>query len=96
MDQGKESQQPRMSFGATTLHRTTSTPLLLDEVVNWDGKSPDIDQVLTAAFGAEDYLDSIRNLQSRGIDPLSYINSLDKVCAHSVSARRALFFIILG
>ena len=84
-----------MPFGVTTLYHTTSTPLLLDRVVNWDGRSPDIDQVLAAAFGAEDYLDCLRNLQAQGIDPLSYINSLDKVRTQSVPACRTLFLTIL-
>ena len=48
-------------------------------VANWDGKSQDITQVLATAFEAEDYVDCIKNLQVRGIEPLSYINSLDKV-----------------
>lgn len=48
-------------------------------VANWDGKSQGIDQVLTAAFNAEDYLECIKDLRARNVDPLSYVNSLDKV-----------------
>ena len=75
--------------------QTVSASFWLNEVVNWDGKSPNINRVLATAFGAEDYLDCVRNLQARGIDPLSYINSLDRVCTHSVSTRWTLFLTIL-
>ena len=67
--------------------QTLSAQTYLNEIVNWDGKSPDINQVLTTAFGAKDYLDRTRNIQGQGIDPLSYINSLDRVRTHSVSLR---------
>ena len=87
-------QQPRMP--AKTASQLVPASTWLNEVVNWDGKSLDINRVLTAAFGSEDYLDCIRNLQAQGIDPLSYINSLDKVCMHSVSTQRALSLTILG
>lgn len=69
-----------MPLGTTTHDRTTSTSILLKKVVNWDGKSQDIYQALTAAFGAKDYLHSIKNLQAHDIEPLSYIDGLDKVC----------------
>ena len=75
------------SLPVTMGSQTVSASIWLSEVVNWDGKSPDIDRVLATAFGAEDYLDCVRNLQARGIDPLSYINSLDRVCTRSVSTR---------
>jgi hypothetical protein len=51
----------------------------LKKVANWDGKSQDIGQALTTAFGADDYLDCIKNLRALGIVPRSYIGSLDKV-----------------
>jgi hypothetical protein len=51
----------------------------LRKVADWDGNSPNIDQVLTAAFEADDYLDCVKDLKAQNIDPLSYINSLDKV-----------------
>ncbi|KAF9789406.1 kinase-like domain-containing protein [Thelephora terrestris] len=54
------------------------TPLWLSDVVNWDGNSPDIDQLLATAFGAKDYLESIKDLEGRGIEPPTYINTLDK------------------
>jgi len=56
----------------------------LIKVVNWDGESQDIYWVVTTAFDAEDYLDCIRNLRERGIDPVPYINNLDKVSSHSI------------
>ena len=58
------------------------------EIANWDGKSQGIDQVLTALFGTEDYLDCIKNLRARNIDPVAYINSLDKVGSSSVLNRK--------
>lgn len=76
----QENQQPRMPFAMSTLDRTISASALLTKVANWDGKSQDVHQVLTVAFEAEDYLDCIKNLQARGIEPLLYINCLDKVC----------------
>ena len=61
----------------TTQAVSASTPLI--RVANWDGTSRDIKQALTAAFDAKDYLDCIKNLRARNIEPLSYIDSLDKV-----------------
>jgi len=76
----EEIQQPKVP--APMVPVPTSSFIYLIKVANWDGKSQDIDQVLTAAFNAEDYLDCIRDLQAGKIEPLSYINSLDKVCSH--------------
>ena len=59
-----------------------SASISLKKVASWDGEYQDIGQVLTAAFGADDYLDCIKNLQGQGIEPLSYIDSLDKVSLH--------------
>ena len=61
--------------------RTVLTPPWLNDLVNSDGNSPDINQVLTAAFTAGDYVDCVKNLKEQGVEPLSYINSLDRVCA---------------
>ena len=69
--------------------RSTYTSILVVEVANWDGKSQGIDQVLTALFGMEDYLDCIKNLRARNIDPQAYINSLDKVSSSPVLDRSA-------
>lgn len=56
-----------------------SASVHLMSIVNWDGKSPGIKQTLAAAFQAANYLDCIRNLHAREIEPLLYINNLDKV-----------------
>jgi len=62
-----------------TTTQAVSASTSLTRVVNWDGKSQDIKQALTTAFDANDYLDCIKNLEKRGIDPSSYIDSLDKI-----------------
>ena len=49
------------------------------KVANWDGKSRDIDRVLTAAFEADDYLECIKDLRAQNIDPPTYVNGLDEV-----------------
>jgi hypothetical protein len=64
--------------------QAASASISLIRVVDWDGTSGDIKQVLTAAFEAEDYLDCIKNLRARNIEPLSYIDSLDKVGSCSI------------
>ena len=61
--------------------QAVSTSDLLNKVVRGNGSPHEIKQVLNAAFDAKDYLDCITNLRARNIDPLSYINSLDKVCS---------------
>jgi len=63
----------------------TSASALLVKLSNWTGTSQDVSQVLTAAFEAEDYLDCVKDLRARNIEPLLYINSLDKVSPQSVS-----------
>ena len=62
-----------------TSQAVNSAATCLIKIANWDGKSQDIKQVLTAAFNAEGYLDCIKNLRARNVDPLSYIDSLDRV-----------------
>jgi len=62
--------------------RSTSASILLMKFSKWAGTSQDVSQVLTAAFDADDYLDCIKDLQARNIEPLLYINSLDKVSLH--------------
>lgn len=71
--------------------QAVSASISLIKVVNWDGKSQDINQVLTAAFDAEDYLDCIKNLRQRNIDPQSYIDGLDKVSPYSIQKHHAWF-----
>jgi hypothetical protein len=68
--------------------QTDSASSSLNEIANWDGKSQAIYEVLATAFGARDYLDCIKNLQVRGIDPGSYINNLDKVRSRPISSLR--------
>jgi len=67
-------------------NQAVSASVSLMKVANL-GTSQDINQVLTAAFEAEDYLDCINNLRERNIDPLSYINSLDRVSSCLVHGR---------
>ncbi|KAF9647762.1 kinase-like protein [Thelephora ganbajun] len=73
----QETQRPGVPAPVTS--QSISASISLMRAANWDGTSQDIDQVLTAAFEAEDYLDCIKNLQARNIDPVLYINNLDKV-----------------
>jgi len=73
---------PPVPVAMTT--RTVSASISLIKVVNWDGKSQDIKQAPAAAFEAEDYVDCIESLRERNIDPLLYINSLDKVMSYSI------------
>lgn len=66
----------------------TSASISLMKIVNWDGTSHDIEQVLVAAFDADDYPDCIKVLQEQRIDPILYIDNLDKVSSYSISNRR--------
>ena len=72
----------------TTQAVSASTSLI--KIAAWDGTSHDIKQVLTSAFDATDYLDCIKNLRERNIDPLSYINNLDKVSSYPIFVEGAL------
>lgn len=74
----------------TITTQAVSASTLLNKVVHWDGSPRDIELVLNAAFDAKDYLDCILNLPARNIDPLLYINSLDKVCSRSVFGRPSI------
>jgi len=67
---------------ATTTVESASAAISLTEVANWDGKSQEIHKALTDAFDAKDYLECIKNLQARQIEPRLYINNLDKVSSH--------------
>jgi len=60
----------------------------LIKVVSWDGNFRDISSELTSAFDAEDYLDCIENLRARNIEPVTYINNLDKVNSCSILKHR--------
>ncbi|KAF9644933.1 kinase-like protein [Thelephora ganbajun] len=68
---------PRILVAMVT--NTTSASISLKKIVDWDGKSQDIGQALATAFEADDYLDCIKDLPALDIDPLSYINNLDKI-----------------
>jgi hypothetical protein len=74
---------PAMATG-----RSLPAAIFLRIVADWDGNSPGIDLVLTAAFGADGYLDCIKDLKAQNIDPLSYINSLDKVSSYPILNER--------
>lgn len=67
---------PPLSPVVTT---TKDTPALISMIANWDGKSQDTSEILTAVFKDEDYMDCIGNLRATDIDPLSFVNNLDKV-----------------
>ena len=77
----------------TMATQADSASVPLREIADWDGVSQDLDihRVVTTAFEAEDYLECIKNLREREIDPESYINNLDKVCVCSISTRPAQF-----
>ena len=62
----------------TAIHAISASSSLI-KIANWDGESQGISHTLTAAFGADDYLECIKDLRVREIDPLSYIDNLDKV-----------------
>ena len=67
---------PPFSPVATT---TNNIPALISLIANWDGESQDASEILTTVFEAEDYMDCIENLPTTDIDPLSFVNNLDKV-----------------
>ena len=53
------------------------------KIVNWDETSGDIERALVTALEADDYLDYIKDLKAQGVDPLWYIENLDKVSSCS-------------
>jgi hypothetical protein len=74
--------EPNMDRGE--VGHPLSAAVSLVKVANWDGESQDIDRVLTTAFEANEYLDCIKNLRALNIEPLSYINGLDKVSSYLI------------
>ena len=68
--------------------------IFLMKVANWDGMSQEIHEALTAAFEANDYLECLKDLRARRIEPQLYINNLDKVSPYSVPKRLARFMTI--
>jgi hypothetical protein len=65
-----------------------SATIYLNQVVNWDGNPQTINKLLADAFGAEDYTECIKDLGAHGIRPISYIDSLDRVCTFSIPTQR--------
>ena len=72
---------------AVSTDRSLPAAIFLRMVADWDGNSLDISHVLNAAFGADGYLDCIKDLKAQNIDPLLYINSLDKVSSGLILMR---------
>ena len=73
----------------------TSALAFLMKVVAWDKKpQDDIEQALISAFEASDYLDCINDLRGHNIDPLTYINNLDKVGSLSAPEHNVGFMTI--
>jgi len=70
---------------ATTTVGSSSAAISLKEVANWDGESQEIHKALTTAFDAGDYQDCLKDFKKLNIEPLSYVNKLDKVRPCSVS-----------
>ena len=70
-----------------TADRPFSAAFFLRIIADWDGVFQGIDQVVTIVFGADGYLDCIKDLKAQNIDPLSYINNLDKVSLYLILKR---------
>ena len=77
-------QRPRLLDTMPPVPASLSASTFLMKVASWDGTSQDITQAVTTAFEADDYLPCVKDLKSRGIEPQSYINSLDKVSPYPV------------
>ena len=84
----------QLGLPVATAARTSSASYSLSDISDWDGKSQGIEQILVTAFEAEDYLDCIGHLGALNIDPLSYINNLDKVCTHQIPTQHAQFLTV--
>ena len=86
----QQTKQPEMPGAkppapAVKISRAASS---LRMIADWDGNTQCINQVVTGAFETDGYLDCIKDLKAQNIDPLSYINSLDKVGSCSILKRR--------
>ena len=79
----KEKEQPALQV--VPLDKPP-TPALLRQITRWDGSSQEISRVLATVFEAVDYFDCIKDLKGQGVDPQSYIDSLDQVGACSTTA----------
>ena len=64
---------------AATATEAASASVFLDKVARWDRSSPGIKEVLNAAFRAKDYLECIKDLRAKNINPQSYLDNLDVV-----------------
>ena len=91
MSVGRANHHHQRSLPTATTARVVPASTPLYEIANWDGQSQDIVQVLTTAFEAEDYPHCIKNLAAQGIEPLSYINSLNKVRTHLIQMQLTQF-----
>ena len=77
---------PPLSPVATT---TNDTLALISLIAIWDMESQGTSEILTTVFKAADYMDCIENLQAKDIDPLSFVNNLDKVSPRLVEGQHA-------
>ena len=84
----------QLGLPVATAARTSSASYSLSDIADWDGKSQSIEQILVTAFKAEDYSDCIGHLGALNIDPLSYINNLDKVCVRQIPTQHAQFLTV--
>ena len=66
---------------------TNDTLGFISLIATWDGESQDASEILTTVFEAEDYMDCIENLRTTDIDPLSFVNNLDKVSPRLVEGQ---------
>lgn len=77
---------------AKTPRRSASTHLSL---ISHNTVSPrDAQQVLMAAFTADDYFECIENLEGQGIHPRAYIDGLDRVGPHPLPLKNSTFTLI--
>ena len=81
---------------ATVDSQKLSASIWLNKVISWDGERSGIQRALKSAFKAEDYEDCTGDLQARGIEPLSWIESLDKVCVHIILGPRTQLLVTRG
>jgi len=84
---------PKSPMGGNNDHETSASIFLM-KVANWDGRSQEIHEALTAAFETKDYLECLKDLRARQIEPQLYINNLDKVSPYSIPKRLARFMTI--
>lgn len=76
-------QDPHHTLAATASH-DDSVLISLRKIADWDGNSQGIGQLLNTVFESGEYHDWVKNFRILDIDPLAYINNLDKVSPHSI------------